>query len=106
MTERGGGLGEVFDTSSAAVLVSVGFWLHLQKQKPLPSHAHPIPPPPRLSEGLFSKMGSENSSLFVLAAVPFPAEKAQCVLRTGPGPHGGPHGGGGVLRGCGDEFGG
>lgn len=45
-----------------------------------PSLLHwPAPSAGKLSEGLFSKMGNENSSLFVLAAVPFPAEEAQCL---------------------------
>lgn len=76
----------VCDSSSATALVSVGFWPHLQNRTPLPSRPLPSPsllhrPAPsagKLSEGLFSRMGSENSPLFVLAAVPFPVEEAWC----------------------------
>lgn len=43
-----------------------------------PSFLHwPAPSAGELSEGLFSWMGSENSPLFVLAAVLFPAEGAR-----------------------------
>lgn len=43
------------------------------------------------ARGLFSRMGSENSALFVLAAVSFPAEEAWCPEdwgRTSQGPRG------------------
>lgn len=73
---------EVCDTSSATALVSVGFWPHLQNRTPcLPVPSSPLhrpaPSAVKLSEGLFSRTGSENSLLFVLAAVPFPVEEAR-----------------------------
>ncbi len=46
---------------------------------PSPPLLHrPAPSAGKLCKGLFSRMGSENSPLFVLAAVPFPAEEAWC----------------------------
>lgn len=46
---------------------------------PPPSLLHqPAPLAGKLSEGLFSRMGSENSALFVLAAASFPVEEAGC----------------------------
>lgn len=57
--------------------------LACKTEPPLPRL--PVPSPPssitpsagKLSEGLFSRMGSENSPLFVLAAVLFPAEEVR-----------------------------
>lgn len=43
---------------------------------PHPPFHRPAPSAGKLSEGLFSRMGSENSALFVLAAVLFPVEEA------------------------------
>lgn len=45
----------------------------------------PAPSAGKLGESLFSRMGSENSLLFVLAAVPFPAEGAWCPDDRGQG---------------------
>lgn len=78
------------------MLVSVGFWPLLQTDPlafpvplPPPATLHPLHQPApsagKLSKGLFSRMGSENSALFVLAAVTFPVEGVEC-----PGAWGGP----------------
>lgn len=66
--------------------------------RPLPSLLHQrAPSAGKLSEGLFSRMGSENSALFVLAAVSFPVEEAGCPEDWGWaswGPRGGRRWGG------------
>lgn len=53
-----------------------------------PTHPLPHLPAPsagKRSKGLFSRMGSENSALFVLAAVSFPVEEVECPRdRGGP----------------------